>query len=209
MENSTSPSHYKASSLEAIDVIEAFWPDSFTMGNVLKYAIRLENKGNPTDDAGKIIWYLLRFLTEKGYELPDLGAIIEDFPEWGLDHPRDYDDSHTVRAEKIKQQRPDDDKPATGTTLWKPFPSSHAYIVYRDLEAVSQACDRNALTYNSWLVDRFGGIVMAVAELYRTDSGPYLRVPIDSSMMPSVPGEVAEEWVFLHKEELDFSKAEQ
>lgn len=209
MENSTSPSHYKASSLEAIDVIEAFWPDSFTMGNVLKYAIRLENKGNPTDDAGKIIWYLLRFLTEKGYELPDLGAIIEDFPEWGLDHPRDYDDPPAVRVEKSKQQRPDDDKTATGTTLWKPFPSSHAYIVYRDLEAVSQACDRNALTYNSWLVDRFGGIVLAVSELYRTDSGPYLRVPIDSSMMPSVPGEVAEEWVFLHKEELDFSKAEQ
>lgn len=108
-----------------------------------------------------------------------------------------------------KQQRPDDDKPATGTTLWKPFPGSHAYIVYRDLEAVSQACDRNALTYNSWIVDRFGGIVMAVAELYRTDSGPYLRVPIDSSIIPSVPGEVAEEWVFFPKEELDFSKAEQ
>lgn len=109
----------------------------------------------------------------------------------------------------LRKEFPDDDKPATGTTLWKPFPGSHAYIVYRDLEAVSQACDRNALTYNSWIVDRFGGIVMAVAELYRTDSGPYLRVPIDSSIIPSVPGEVAEEWVFFPKEELDFSKAEQ
>lgn len=146
----------------------------------------------PTDP---LLWQAGRYLSRLGHKddpVTEVGKIKQYLDRW-LD----------------KQQRPDDDKPATGATLWKPFPSSHAYIVYRDLEAVSQACDRNALTCNSWLVDRFGGIVLSVAELRRTDSGPYLRVPIDSSIIPSVPGEVAEEWVFFPKEELDFSKAEQ
>lgn len=78
-----SPDHYKAGNLEAIDVIDAFSPDSFTRGNAIKYLLRLGKKDAPTQEVGKIFWYLLRWLQDQGMELPDLVSLLEEYPTWG------------------------------------------------------------------------------------------------------------------------------
>lgn len=53
------PSHYQSQSgLEAIDVIEAF-KMNFNLGNVLKYIVRAERKGQ-LQDLKKALWYLQR-----------------------------------------------------------------------------------------------------------------------------------------------------
>lgn len=52
-----SPSHYKAGGFEVIDIIKAYLtPEEyrgFVKGNAIKYLLRLNNKGNPGQDAGK------------------------------------------------------------------------------------------------------------------------------------------------------------
>lgn len=58
------PVHYNQGEVECIDAIEsALGPDGFKAylrGNVIKYAWRLEGKGNPAQDAGKLAWYSKR-----------------------------------------------------------------------------------------------------------------------------------------------------
>ena len=60
------PKHYNNGRYETIDVIvdtlgewEAI---SYCHGNVLKYTIRLWNKGNPIQDAEKAKWYLTKMI---------------------------------------------------------------------------------------------------------------------------------------------------
>jgi hypothetical protein len=60
------PKHYNTGRYETIDVIvdtlgewEAI---SYCHGNVLKYTIRLWNKGNPIQDAEKAKWYLTKMI---------------------------------------------------------------------------------------------------------------------------------------------------
>lgn len=60
------PAHYNNGKYETIDVIvdtlgewEAI---SYCHGNVLKYTIRLWNKGNPIQDAEKAKWYLNKMI---------------------------------------------------------------------------------------------------------------------------------------------------
>ena len=55
------PPHYKAGTLEVIDVIEAFGLDrSFCLGNVAKYLLRHGRKGDALEDLKKARWYLDR-----------------------------------------------------------------------------------------------------------------------------------------------------
>jgi hypothetical protein len=54
------PSHYRADSIEAIDVIEA-WELNFSLGNVVKYVCRAGLKSdNALEDLRKALWYLER-----------------------------------------------------------------------------------------------------------------------------------------------------
>lgn len=46
--------------MEAIDVIEAFFPDSFHLGNAFKYIARAGKKGDPIEDLTKARWYVDR-----------------------------------------------------------------------------------------------------------------------------------------------------
>lgn len=71
------PKHYQSSKgLEVIDVIEAFTEnlkgiEATDTGNIIKYACRWNDKGNPIQDVKKIIWYsthLLNKLEEKEHE---------------------------------------------------------------------------------------------------------------------------------------------
>ena len=55
------PDHYQTGSgIEAIEVIEAFFPDSFHLGNVFKYLARAGKKGDYVEDLEKAAWYLQR-----------------------------------------------------------------------------------------------------------------------------------------------------
>ena len=55
------PTHYQTGSgIEAIEVIEAFFPDSFHLGNVFKYLARAGKKGDYVEDLEKAAWYLQR-----------------------------------------------------------------------------------------------------------------------------------------------------
>jgi len=51
------PKHYKSSGVEAIDVIDAF-ELNFNLGNVIKYVLRADRKGEPITDLRKALWYL-------------------------------------------------------------------------------------------------------------------------------------------------------
>lgn len=52
-------SHYKKTTIEAIDVIED-WNLNFNLGNVVKYIARAPYKNNAKEDLVKALWYLAR-----------------------------------------------------------------------------------------------------------------------------------------------------
>lgn len=54
-----SPAHYKSCTMEVIDIIEEF-NLNFNLGNVIKYILRAEKKGNLKIDLKKAQWYLKR-----------------------------------------------------------------------------------------------------------------------------------------------------
>lgn len=57
----SNPRHYQTESgIEAIEVIEAFFPDSFHLGNIFKYLARAGKKGDYVEDLQKAAWYLQR-----------------------------------------------------------------------------------------------------------------------------------------------------
>ncbi|TRX43716.1 DUF3310 domain-containing protein [Corynebacterium guaraldiae] len=92
------PSHYQTpSGLEAIDVIEAFFPDNFYFANAFKYIARAGKKDDIVEDIEKAIWYLQRFLdTQVRYSLTKKGEEIVKLLEAGFSIP----DSHTVAFEE-------------------------------------------------------------------------------------------------------------
>ena len=53
------PGHYKAGSMECIDVIEAFRLN-FHLGNAVKYLLRAGKKGPRLEDLRKAAWYIDR-----------------------------------------------------------------------------------------------------------------------------------------------------
>lgn len=54
------PSHYISNSMEAIDVIEAFFHDNAYLANVFKYTARAGKKNDYLEDLLKAQWYLQR-----------------------------------------------------------------------------------------------------------------------------------------------------
>lgn len=54
------PPHYKSGGMEAIEVIEAFFPDNYHLGNVFKYLARAGKKNDRIEDMMKARWYLQR-----------------------------------------------------------------------------------------------------------------------------------------------------
>ena len=60
-ENVNHPSHYMSDGgVEAIEVIDSFFHDSFHLGNVFKYIARAGKKGDYVEDLQKATWYLQR-----------------------------------------------------------------------------------------------------------------------------------------------------
>lgn len=60
------PQHYNwlPHGLEVIDITEHF---NFRLGNALKYILRADHKGKPTEDLLKSLWYIQRELRARGY----------------------------------------------------------------------------------------------------------------------------------------------
>lgn len=53
------PSHYQNSlGVEVIDIINEYFADSYNLGNVLKYLLRADKKGNRQQDLEKALQYL-------------------------------------------------------------------------------------------------------------------------------------------------------
>lgn len=68
--STTTPSHYKGNGVEAIQVIEAF-DLNFHLGNVVKYVLRADRKGNsPVEDLRKAQWYLEREISRRTPRVP-------------------------------------------------------------------------------------------------------------------------------------------
>jgi hypothetical protein len=53
------PEHYIKNGIEVIDIIEGF-KLNYRLGNVTKYVLRHQEKGNPLKDLKKARWYLNR-----------------------------------------------------------------------------------------------------------------------------------------------------
>lgn len=51
------PHHYNVGKIEAIDFIDDQGLN-FSLGNVIKYVVRADHKGNPIEDLEKALWYL-------------------------------------------------------------------------------------------------------------------------------------------------------
>lgn len=88
-----SPQHYQAESgLEAIEVIEAFFPDNFYFANAFKYIARAGKKDDIVEDIEKAIWYLQRFLdTQVRYSLTEKGKAVVKLLKAGFSIDYDYD----------------------------------------------------------------------------------------------------------------------
>lgn len=72
------PDHYQTpNGLEAVDVIEAFFHDSFHLGNAFKYIARAGKKGDYVEDLEKAAWYLQR---EIDLHKKPLAKGAEDYP---------------------------------------------------------------------------------------------------------------------------------
>jgi hypothetical protein len=59
MDDVNSPAHYIKNGFEVIDIIEAFRLN-YQLGNVVKYVLRHQEKGNPLKDLKKARWYINR-----------------------------------------------------------------------------------------------------------------------------------------------------
>lgn len=57
------PDHYQGNNYEVIEIIEDF-NLNFNLGNVIKYILRSDKKGNRIEDLKKAYWYLGREITE-------------------------------------------------------------------------------------------------------------------------------------------------
>ena len=66
------PKHYKAGNLEAIDVLQTFFPNNPLLWNATKYLLRSERKGNKTQDLRKAMWYIQRELQQEQHNASTL-----------------------------------------------------------------------------------------------------------------------------------------
>lgn len=84
-----SPKHYQSETgLEAIEVIEAFFPDNIHFANAFKYMARAGKKDNLVEDVEKAIWYLERYLdTQVRYVLTEKGKAVAEIRKAGIQVP--------------------------------------------------------------------------------------------------------------------------
>lgn len=102
-DNVNYPHHYQLpNGLQAIDLIEALLtPEEFKgflKGNIHKYNIRADKKGNPEEDRKKAVWYtnyLLELEADEDttYEITPKGEALTDMAVAGFDIPpaKNYD----------------------------------------------------------------------------------------------------------------------
>lgn len=68
------PAHYKRGGIECIEALEALGiAEDFCRGNAIKYLWRMQDKGDPVQDARKARWYvdrLIQILESKGKAAP-------------------------------------------------------------------------------------------------------------------------------------------
>jgi len=57
------PEHYQYSSIQPIDVIDA-WELDFYLGSVIKYISRYQRKGKPLEDIKKAAWFINKKIEE-------------------------------------------------------------------------------------------------------------------------------------------------
>jgi hypothetical protein len=64
------PSHYRQlpNGIEVIDITENL---DFCLGNVVKYTLRADHKGNPVQDLQKARWYLDRAISQRESVAPE------------------------------------------------------------------------------------------------------------------------------------------
>ena len=81
------PEHYQTDhGLEAIEVIEAFFPESFHLGNAFKYLARAGKKGDLVEDLEKAIWYIERFRDEQvGHTLTPMKKALAKLGAAGIE----------------------------------------------------------------------------------------------------------------------------
>lgn len=92
------PDHYQTEAgMEAIDVIEAFFPDNYHLGNAFKYLARAGKKSeDPVEDLEKAIWYIERFRdTQIRYVITPKGIAVAELEKAGHDVP----DAETIAYE--------------------------------------------------------------------------------------------------------------
>ena len=105
------PDHYQTESgIEAIEVIEAFFPDSFHLGNVFKYIARAGKKSNRLEDLQKAAWYLQReidrHVPQAAEEVARLRDEIDRLKWYCLDGCRvaEAEEAHTTGEHKAREQ---------------------------------------------------------------------------------------------------------
>ena len=68
MSDPINPNHYKTETLEAIEVMRAFWSEEEFTGHLrctaIKYLLRLREKDTPSINAQKCFWYVERLVKE-------------------------------------------------------------------------------------------------------------------------------------------------
>lgn len=86
MEKVNHPSYYESNGLEAIDVIEAFFYDSFNLGNAFKYMARAGRKNDYVEDLQKAVWYLEREIDNNAvYTITEFGKLSFKLSRHGFD----------------------------------------------------------------------------------------------------------------------------
>ena len=79
------PKHYNYGQIEVIDIIkDAGMLRGFCIGNVLKYALRAEHKGNEIEDLKKARWYLDYWISELEKNNEEQAKIVEQEKEADL-----------------------------------------------------------------------------------------------------------------------------
>lgn len=88
----SNPAHYQGDNgLEAIEVIEAFFPNNYHLGNAFKYLARAGKKDPEKldEDLEKAIWYIQRFMdTQIRYSITDKGRAIAELEAAGIYVPK-------------------------------------------------------------------------------------------------------------------------
>lgn len=81
------PQHYKTDSgLEAIEVIEAFFPNDYHLGNAFKYLARAGKKDDEVQDLEKAVWYINRRISSVKDDTPafSVGDRVSCAGDYGL-----------------------------------------------------------------------------------------------------------------------------